>query len=243
MADAADTRRSVYLLLTAVAVAIAAAKVVGAENVYEPSRHASARGQGLRHRAGPPLALRAARPVPDVQLQRQVALGHGAGAGGRRHLRHRQAGHAAPDRPDAAVSGHRHHRRAGLPQPGRGAESRDEGVLFEQAAAVRHAAGRRILAAEARLRVGHRPRPLAGHPADRVHRERAAVRRLPAAARRTDRRHGQDRLRQAAGLHHRGGRHLPAHLLRDAEQPHPGGVLRAVRGLSAVAGGAVEIAT
>src|SRR6185437_4542771 len=35
----ADIRRSVYLVLTAVAVAIAAAKVVGAENVYEPSRY------------------------------------------------------------------------------------------------------------------------------------------------------------------------------------------------------------
>jgi hypothetical protein len=39
MPDAPDTRRSVYLLLTAVAVAIAAAKVVGAENVFEPSRY------------------------------------------------------------------------------------------------------------------------------------------------------------------------------------------------------------
>src|SRR6476646_3037060 len=39
MPDASDTRRSVYLLLTAAAVAIAAAKVLGAENVYEPSRY------------------------------------------------------------------------------------------------------------------------------------------------------------------------------------------------------------
>ncbi len=38
MADASDFRRSAYLLLTAVAVSIAAAKVVGAENVLEPSR-------------------------------------------------------------------------------------------------------------------------------------------------------------------------------------------------------------
>jgi hypothetical protein len=37
-ADASDLRRSVYLLLGAAAVAIAAAKVVGAELVYEPSR-------------------------------------------------------------------------------------------------------------------------------------------------------------------------------------------------------------
>lgn len=34
-----DTRRSVYLLFTAVAVAIAAAKVVGVENLIEPSRY------------------------------------------------------------------------------------------------------------------------------------------------------------------------------------------------------------
>ena len=39
MAVANDFRRSAYLLLTAVAVAIAAAKVVGAENVFEPSRY------------------------------------------------------------------------------------------------------------------------------------------------------------------------------------------------------------
>lgn len=45
MPDAADTRRSVYLLLTAVAVAIAAAKVVGAENVFEPSRYKPPAGQ------------------------------------------------------------------------------------------------------------------------------------------------------------------------------------------------------
>jgi hypothetical protein len=38
-ADAPDLRRSVYLLLGAAAVAIAAAKVVGAENVVEPSRY------------------------------------------------------------------------------------------------------------------------------------------------------------------------------------------------------------
>src|SRR5438552_19094911 len=39
MADAPDTRRSVYLLLTAVAVAVAAARVFGAEVVREPSRY------------------------------------------------------------------------------------------------------------------------------------------------------------------------------------------------------------
>lgn len=38
-ADASDLRRSVYLLLTAAAVAVAAAKVIGAENVVEPSRY------------------------------------------------------------------------------------------------------------------------------------------------------------------------------------------------------------
>lgn len=37
--DPSDFRRSAYLLLTAVAVAIALAKVVGAENVIEPSRY------------------------------------------------------------------------------------------------------------------------------------------------------------------------------------------------------------
>jgi hypothetical protein len=38
-ADSTDLRRSVYLLLGAAAVAVAAAKVVGAENVVEPSRY------------------------------------------------------------------------------------------------------------------------------------------------------------------------------------------------------------
>ena len=44
-----------------------------------------------------------------------------------------------------------------------GAEPGDARVLFEQAAADGDAAGGRILAAEARLRLGHRPRPLARH--------------------------------------------------------------------------------
>ena len=41
-ADASDMRHSAFLLLTAAAVAIAAAKTVGAENVYEPSRYKAA---------------------------------------------------------------------------------------------------------------------------------------------------------------------------------------------------------
>jgi hypothetical protein len=45
-ADASDLRRSVYLLLTAVAVAIAVAKVVGAENVIEPSRYKAPDAKG-----------------------------------------------------------------------------------------------------------------------------------------------------------------------------------------------------
>ena len=50
MAPASDAtaslRRSAYLLLTAAAVAVAAAKVVGAENVYEPSRYTPATKDG-----------------------------------------------------------------------------------------------------------------------------------------------------------------------------------------------------
>src|SRR5688572_16669550 len=41
-ADASDIHRSAFLLLTAAAVAIAAAKTVGGENVIEPSRYAPA---------------------------------------------------------------------------------------------------------------------------------------------------------------------------------------------------------
>jgi hypothetical protein len=39
MTDTPDTRRAFYLLLTAAGVAVAAAKVLGAENVLEPSRY------------------------------------------------------------------------------------------------------------------------------------------------------------------------------------------------------------
>lgn len=42
-----DLRRSIYLLLTTVAVAIAVAKVVGAENVFEPSRYAAPASGGF----------------------------------------------------------------------------------------------------------------------------------------------------------------------------------------------------
>ena len=45
-AEISDLRRSAYLLLMAVAVAIAAARVVGAENVYEPSRYKPANTAG-----------------------------------------------------------------------------------------------------------------------------------------------------------------------------------------------------
>ncbi|MBN9121323.1 MAG: hypothetical protein J0I06_19585 [Planctomycetes bacterium] len=45
-ADASDLRRSAFLLLTAAAVAIAAAKTVGAENVIEPSRYKPAEPGG-----------------------------------------------------------------------------------------------------------------------------------------------------------------------------------------------------
>ena len=74
------------------------------------------------------------------------------------------------------------------------------------------------------VRVGHRPRPLARHPRHRVHGERPAVRGVPRAARPADRRHREDRLRQAARVHGRGGRHVPDHVLRHAEQPLAGRV-------------------
>ncbi len=46
-ADPAALRRSFYLLLAAVSVGIAAAKIVGAENVYEPSRYKPATRQSF----------------------------------------------------------------------------------------------------------------------------------------------------------------------------------------------------
>ena len=64
-ADAPDLRRSVYLLLTAAAVAVAAARVVGAENVFEPSRYtAPAKGDYSAVPPDPERKWPAARPDP-----------------------------------------------------------------------------------------------------------------------------------------------------------------------------------
>ncbi|HEY2909326.1 MAG TPA: hypothetical protein VGI99_03720, partial [Gemmataceae bacterium] len=65
MPEALALRRSVYLLLTAVAVAIAAAKVVGTENVYEPSRYTPPTpGAYSASQPDPPRIWPAARPDP-----------------------------------------------------------------------------------------------------------------------------------------------------------------------------------
>jgi hypothetical protein len=64
MPDAADTRRTVYLLLTAVAVAIAAARVVGAENLYEPSRYTPPEGGYSSNPPDPPRRWPSERPDP-----------------------------------------------------------------------------------------------------------------------------------------------------------------------------------
>ncbi len=80
-----------FLLLTVVAVAIAAAKTVGAENVLEPSRYKPAEAGRLRLRTRSQVAGNATRTDADLQFQRQVALGHRSCARSQRHLRHRQA--------------------------------------------------------------------------------------------------------------------------------------------------------
>ena len=65
MADSADTRRSVYLLLTAVAVAAAAARVFGAEVVPEPSRYSPPRaGDFSSYPPDPPRVWPRERPDP-----------------------------------------------------------------------------------------------------------------------------------------------------------------------------------
>ena len=61
-ADSSDLRRSAFLLLTAVAVAIAAAKTVGAENVYAPSRFKPAEKDGYGYE--PNRNWPATRPEP-----------------------------------------------------------------------------------------------------------------------------------------------------------------------------------
>lgn len=62
---AASLRQSVYLLLTAAAVAIATAKVVGAENVLEPSRYTPPTADGYSaNPPDPPRNWPATRPDP-----------------------------------------------------------------------------------------------------------------------------------------------------------------------------------
>ena len=62
--DGSDLRRSAYLLLTAAAVAVAAAKVVGAEGVVEPSRYTAPAGGYSAVPPDPPRAWPERRPEP-----------------------------------------------------------------------------------------------------------------------------------------------------------------------------------
>jgi len=63
-ADASDIRRSAFLLLTAAAVAIAAAKTVGAENVYEPSRYKPTEKGGYGYEPDRPWPNARPEPAP-----------------------------------------------------------------------------------------------------------------------------------------------------------------------------------
>jgi hypothetical protein len=63
-ADASDLRRSAFLLLTAAAVAIAAAKTVGGENVYEPSRYKPGEKGGYGYEPDRPWPEKRPDPVP-----------------------------------------------------------------------------------------------------------------------------------------------------------------------------------
>jgi hypothetical protein len=62
--DGSDLRRSAYLLLTAAAVGVAAAKVVGAEGVLEPSRYTAPPGGYSAVPPDPPRPWPATRPEP-----------------------------------------------------------------------------------------------------------------------------------------------------------------------------------
>lgn len=64
--NTSDLRRSIYCLLTAVALAIAAAKVFGVENVWEPSRYAAPTADGFNANRidAPSKAWPATRPEP-----------------------------------------------------------------------------------------------------------------------------------------------------------------------------------
>ena len=63
-AEQSDIRRSAFLLLTAAAVAIAAAKTVGGENVYEPSRYKPAEKGGYGYEPDRPWPEKRPDPVP-----------------------------------------------------------------------------------------------------------------------------------------------------------------------------------
>jgi hypothetical protein len=90
-----DVRRSAYLLLGAVAVAIAAAKVVGAENVYEPSRFTPPSPDAYSASPpDPPRAWPAVRPDPTPLFSSndksrwatvRALVDHGTYAIGKRH--------------------------------------------------------------------------------------------------------------------------------------------------------------
>jgi hypothetical protein len=64
MSDPSELRRSVYLLLTAVAVALAAARVFGGENLYEPSRYTPPADGYTSNAPDPPRKWPAERPDP-----------------------------------------------------------------------------------------------------------------------------------------------------------------------------------
>ncbi|MBA4187090.1 MAG: hypothetical protein C0467_03645 [Planctomycetaceae bacterium] len=68
MPDASETRRSVYLLLTAVAVAVAAARVLAAENLLEPSRYTPPADGYSANPPDPPRKWPATRPDPTPML-------------------------------------------------------------------------------------------------------------------------------------------------------------------------------
>ena len=233
--EPSEIRRSVFLLIAAAAVAIAAAKTVGAENVFEPSRYKASEPGGYGYE--PKRKWPETRPEPTPTFSSndksrwatvRALVDNGTYAIGKRTY----------------------------PDPNNPAKYVDEGIVADPAYKsldiVMNPQTKEFYSSKpplmATLVAGEywvlkrlfgwdiSSRPVAGHPDDRADVERAPVRDLSAAARPAARRAGEERFRQAPRVRDRGAGYVPSHFFRDAEQSPPRGVLRTVRELSTAAG-------
>ncbi len=231
-ADASDLRRSAFLLLAAAAVAIAAAKTVGAENVIEPSRYKAENG-GYGYEQDRPWPDKRPDPMPTFSSNDKSRWATV------RALVHNRT----------FVIGRRDYDT----KYAKGWE--DQGIVAEPA----YRSLDIVMNPETKEFYSSKPPLMAtlvaceywllnrGFGWD-IDRDRWLV--IPAIVLTwnvlpfaiyllllgpADRRHGQDRFRETTRVRCRGTGYIPADVLRHTEQPLAGRVLRAVRELSAVA--------